>query len=121
MKPSSADFLGLVADLNMRRIVQVMGARAAKQGGLLTMTTMRTNKLKTCRRLHHRFTKGDYRHTDREAGDVLDTCRFLAAEWAEIKGHPARPLELEAPDAYWSQRQLPKGSYEQIAQHLANA
>lgn len=86
---SSGDMLGLVAELNCRRIAMVTGKMAQRQGGKLTFHKRVLDLMGTARRLHHRYSQGDYRHDQTEQDKIRDLCQWLVQQHAELQGQKA--------------------------------
>lgn len=84
---SSADMLAVVAELNVRRITMVLGRELRKTGGRLDLSPSTILWLQNARRLHHRYTAGDYRHEPDEAGRVRDLCHWLVSRHRAANGN----------------------------------
>jgi hypothetical protein len=86
---SSPDMLGLIAELNGRRIPMVLGKRVQRQGGVMGLTPNQEKKLVAVREIHNRFMQGKYRHTEREEGIVKWCCDFLVEQHATNNNQPS--------------------------------
>ena len=78
--PSSHDMLGIVAELNARRIAMVMGRRQRRQGGLLLLTDAQSKLLLTARKLHQRYLQDHYQHDETELSAIRDLAYWLLEE-----------------------------------------
>lgn len=110
---SSLDMLALVAELNVRRIPLVMGARMRKKGGVLALTPREQLLLKAARRMHDKYAGGDYTHEERDERLVKSCCDFLVEQHAQNIGQtPRHDYAWDA--AAWLRVQKPvaDGSYE---------
>jgi len=74
---SSHDMLGIVAELNARRIPMIMGKMSQRAGGTLALSQGEIGWLQLARQLHHRYRLGDYRHDPNEAARIRDLCQWL--------------------------------------------
>lgn len=97
MQNASNDFLGLIAELNCRRIAMVTGARF-KRKGTLDVPTVAMKHLLTARKLHARYAKGDNRVSQAEIGEIKDLCQWLVDTHAECHGQDS-PKQIEWNDA----------------------
>lgn len=121
MVKSSPDMMGIIGELNYRRLPRVAGKRAKLRGGQLKLSADQLSALQTVRRLHHRFASGDFRHdTDSEEGQVLHVMNMLVQWHAEDNGHPLKPFE-QKPDLLRHRGRLPLDptTYQQVLQRLA--
>ncbi len=84
---ASHDLLGIVA-MVQRKILSVGGRLAKKRGGDLLLSKPLSISLTTARRVHKRFERGDFTVTDMELGQIIETANWLAAQHAEMGGHP---------------------------------
>ena len=78
--PSSQDMLGMVAELNVRRIAMVMNQRYKRLGGMLVLTEKQSNLLLTARKLHHRYLQDHYQHDESEQCAIRDLAYWLIEE-----------------------------------------
>jgi len=95
MLNSSADMLGLIAELNMRRISKVCGERARRLGGMMKLTPENIENLKLARSMHKRFVAGDFRHSEKEQGQIKSLCDWLVREHALNHNHPEKTVAME--------------------------
>lgn len=94
---SSYDMLGLVAELNARRIPMIMGKMAQKAGGRLNLSKRELEWLQIARMLHHRYTIGDRRHDPNEAAKLHDLCQWLVDQHRLMQGRDAgEPITWDA-------------------------
>jgi hypothetical protein len=77
---SSSELMGLVAELNLRRIPMVGGERVKKAGGEPAFRPDEVEMLKTARRLHQRYVAGKYEHEVHEARQIVDLC-YRMIDW----------------------------------------
>ena len=96
---SSGDMLGLIAELNSRRIAMITGKMAKRQGGQLQLPKKTLNLLQTARRLHHRYSAGDYRHDVAEQDKIRDLCQWLVQQHDILEGRveTAKMIPWDAP------------------------
>jgi hypothetical protein len=87
--------LGLIAELNYRRIARITGQMAKQGGGRLNLPKRVLEQLTTARRLHHRYVRGDYRHDDTEQGRIRDLCLWLLEQHRAMQGRPADATGFE--------------------------
>ena len=85
---SSGDMLGLIAELNSRRIAMITGKMAKRQGGQLQLPKKTLNLLQTARRLHHRYS----------AGEVFG---FFGTEIQELSGRSRSTGQTGLPPSHW--------------------
>lgn len=111
---SSPDMLGLVAELNVRRIPMIYGT-AAKRNPEINLSEWELVRLKLARRLHHRFTAGDFRHTDQEQGQILELCGTLVEKYNELHNLENRPWQIDTAKLQ-SKTTTPEGTYERCVQ-----
>ena len=112
---SSGDMLGLVAELNTRRIAMISGKMAKRAGGRLDLARQTLELLGTARRLHHRYMHGDYRHEIAEAERLRDLCQWLVAQHNILEGRPEETTKIAWNAAALSQKTpLPADSYKQL-------
>jgi len=113
---SSGDMLGLVAELNCRRIAMITGKMAKRQGGKLDLHKRILQLLTTARRIHHRYTAGDYRHEQAEADELRDLCQWLVQQHNALEGRAdSEAAHLEWNNAALSVKEpLARGVYEQL-------
>jgi len=78
--PSSQDMLGMVAELNVRRIAMVMNQRYKRLGGVLMLTERQSALLLTARKLHHRYLQDHYQHDESEQCAIRDLAYWLIEE-----------------------------------------
>lgn len=90
MQHSSVEMLGIVAELNVRRIPMVMGARVKRLGGVATLRPDEEQNLVKVREIHQRYMQGRYQHTDRELKQVKAVCDFLVIEHATCNNQDPR-------------------------------
>jgi hypothetical protein len=112
---SSGDMLGLVAELNTRRIAMITGKMAKRAGGRLDLPKRTIDLLSTARRLHHRYMQGDYRHDVAETDRLRDLCQWLVSQHKQLEGRPedGSPIAWNAP-ALSQKDPLPPESYRQL-------
>jgi len=93
---SSHDMLGIVAELNFRRIPKVLGRTSKLAGGHLQLTPQQLGWLHTARALHHRYSLGDLRHEPSEADAIRDLCAWLVSEHRRHQGtDDNRPIDWD--------------------------
>lgn len=109
---SSHDMLGLVGELNARRIPRVYGT-AHQRSGHIRLSDNEVELLKTARRLHARYSRGDYRHSEYEVGQLAELMNILINRHADNHGGIVRPIDFNIDDME-SPARLPKGSYEEV-------
>jgi len=88
MDYSSPDMLGLIAELNARRVALVLGRYARRSGGQLDLAPKTLDMLMVARRLHHRYRNGDYRHSPNELGKIKDLCGWLVQRHRDLSANP---------------------------------
>lgn len=117
MQYSSGDMLGLIAELNTRRIAMVTGKMAKQGGGKFSAPQRVLDLLTTARRLHHRFMSGDYRHEPAEQDKIRDLCQWLVEQHDRLQGNAPeggpRIIPWDAPALHGKQPQ-PKGTYQSL-------
>ena len=85
MPYSSNEMLGVVAEINCRRIAKVYGkaARLAiENGDQFNAGPKETALLINARRLHNRYEKGEYTHTEIELGQIVELMNILVQRHA---------------------------------------
>jgi hypothetical protein len=107
---SSPDMLGLLAELNVRRIPMVFGTEQRKKREIV-LGERELALLKLARRLHHRFRAGDYRHTDQEEGRILELCEILVRRYNQLHNLTDRPWQIDR-SRLTSKKDTPEGTYE---------
>jgi len=113
---SSGDMLGLIAELNSRRIAMVTGKMAKQSGGRLDLHKRTLELLATARRMHHRYMAGDYRHDQTEQDKIRDLCQWLVQQHDQLQGTAGdepKILPWDAP-ALQAKAAPPKGTYQQL-------
>ena len=95
---SSGDMLGLVIATNYK-IARTYGDKVKRSGGELELSEHEERLLVNARKLYHRYRLGDYRHTPRELGQLLELCRALismhAINHAAGRDGDAEPIRFE--------------------------
>jgi hypothetical protein len=110
MVNSSKAMLAVVAYLNEQQISQTLGKLARNIGKLPRLTKDQVKLLTTARRLHQRYSSGDYRHDPGEASSILALMEWLVVQHAENEHQHPRTFEFTA--QMHSQRLLPVGEYD---------
>lgn len=113
---SSGDMLGLIAELNSRRIAMVTGKMAKRAGGRLDLHKRTLELLATARRMHHRYMAGDYRHEPTEQDKIRDLCQWLVQQHDQLQGGGAdepKIIPWDAP-ALQAKEPPPPHTYEQL-------
>lgn len=88
MQYSSDDMLAMVAELNVRRINMVLNKRARRLGSIFLANGQFNHQLSerqiallaTARKLHNRYERGQYRHSETELGMLNELAHWLIAE-----------------------------------------
>ena len=112
---SSGDMLGLVAELNCRRIAMITGKMAAKAGGRLQLPKRTMHLLATARRLHHRFARGDYHHEQSEQDQLRDLCQWLGQQHNLLSGRGEETSRIAwDAQALQTKTELPATAYADI-------
>lgn len=97
---SSEDMLGLVAEINEKRLPRITGDLIKRAGGVNPLNPREVELLKSVRHLHHRFAAGELTHSDNDESRVKQCMDWLISKHAELKSQPAR-LDYE-----WDPRRL---------------
>lgn len=114
MVPSSDDMLAFVAELNGRRIDMVLNSRKQRLGGLDLFNERQVDLLATARKLHLRYSLGNYQHSETEVVAVNELGHWLLEEHAMNEGLPRVGTFPPLTDRSASRRcPLPAGRYEQ--------
>ena len=117
-RPSSNDMLAFVAYLNHNKIEDVYGQlfrkHSTKGPGQIDVTLVPVHErelLKVARRLHNRYTRGEYVHTEAELGSILELGQILVKRHAEMNGFEVRSPALN-PENMRAKTMPPVGTYE---------
>lgn len=112
---SSGDMLALVAELNCRRIAMITTKLAKRGGGQLTLPKRTMELLTTARRLHHRFSAGDYHHDVAEQDRLRDLCQWLVQQHNVLqgKGEETARFAWDA-QALQAKTEMPPRAYQEI-------
>lgn len=86
---ASDDCLGLVAELNCRRIDMVLSLRM-RINETLHVPPLIMRHLLAVRKLHHRFKQGDLRVNEVELGHVKELAEWLLEQYAECRNQTVR-------------------------------
>lgn len=97
---SSADMLGLIAEVFTRRAAMVCGKVAKTQGLTLkqfldTAPKRAQEGLKLVGQLHHRYLKGHYQHDEKELLRIESYCNWLVEIAHESVGQVGRPIQFQ--------------------------
>ena len=96
MLNSSHDMLGMVAEIYNRRTPMVVHKiKKALGGAPVTMPDGAKQGLIVARRLHQRYERGDYRHTEDEVGKIEYLGMWLIDVAQRMSGHPVRPWHID--------------------------
>ena len=97
MPYSSNEMLGVVAEINCRRIAKVYGKAvrlSAEQGEEFTAGPKETALLMNARTLHNRYEKGEYHHTEIELGQIVELMNILVQRHAASIGAVPRMFDI---------------------------
>lgn len=88
---SSRDMLGLVAEINCRRMPKVMGTKMKRSGVATAVMNPRDKELMMhARQMHNKFLRGNYRHTENDEAKLKNLMDLLVVTWADLQGHEPR-------------------------------
>jgi hypothetical protein len=116
---SSEDMLGLIAELNCRRIPKVTGTMMKRAGGRINLSPNVQKSLIRVRTLHKQFEKGEYQHTDSDESMTKACMDWLVAAWAETQNQTLNAKYDWNPQKLRRKEPLPRGSYEEAIVALA--
>ena len=89
---SSTELMGMVADLNLKRIPMVGGERIKRAGGEPPFNKHEVSLMLTARQMHRRYLAGRYEHEQSEERQIVELC-YKMIEWHNRnKGLSGRPV-----------------------------
>jgi hypothetical protein len=92
MYSSSKDMLGFVDVIGQK--LNTIPAKWMRTRGPLPQAKLALGWQRTFNDVHARFSSGDYRHTDIEAGQIAELAQWLINMDREMKGQPPRQLTV---------------------------
>jgi hypothetical protein len=120
MLNSSADLLGLVAEIYTRRTPMVVKkVKRATGGAPVLMPQGALNGLKDAKRMHERYSRGDFRHHEHEVGNLEYLGMWLIDVAQRMSGNPVRPWRIDRA-AMVATFELPKDAYQQCLHGVRN-
>lgn len=116
---SSHDMLALIGDMNARRIARTYG-KTMQLRGEVKVPEAEMELLKIARMLHRRYSRGDYRHSEYELGQIIELMNILIQRHAHNIGADPRSIDIDL-DAMVAPEKPPKGAYEDVTRAVLDS